>query len=171
MLLKAAEHMKMARAQRALYQEKVDDAVADAKARRPHSEKQYTFVVGYYSKERPGVTYYYSPLSIYNLGVVHHAHEYDDGQVKEHLHAHFYHEGTGEKGAKNVSLLIMKTLGDLNLLHEDSIGGELNIIFDNCPGQNKNNTVLKQVVWLGELGYFKSINFIFLVVGHTKKCG
>jgi hypothetical protein len=57
-----AEHMKMARAQRALHQEKVDEAVADAKARRPHSERQYTFVVDYgqngtaiYNKERPRV--------------------------------------------------------------------------------------------------------------------
>jgi hypothetical protein len=79
-----------------------------------------------------------------------------------------YHKGTGKKGANNVSLLIMKTLGELNLLHEDSVGGELNIISDNCSGQNKNNTVLKLAVWMSEIGYFKSINFISLVVGHTK---
>jgi hypothetical protein len=62
----------------------------------------------------------------------------------------------------------MKTLSDLNLLRDDSVGGELNIIFDNCSGQNKNNTVLRLVAWIAELGYFKSVNFIFLVVGHTK---
>jgi hypothetical protein len=47
-------------------------------------------------------------------------------------------------------------------------GGELNIIFDNCSGQNKNNYVLWLVPYLVEAGYFKTVNFIFLVVGHTK---
>ncbi len=44
----------------------------------------------------------------------------------------------------------------------------LNIVFDNCSGQNKNNTVLKLAAWLMAMGYFKSVQFIFLVVGHTK---
>jgi hypothetical protein len=62
------------------------------------------------------------------------------------LHCHVYHEGVGKKGANNVSLLIMKMLCVLNILHEDSVGGKLNIIFDNCSGQNKNNTVMKVAV-------------------------
>ena len=56
----------------------------------------------------------------------------------------------------------------LKLLKEDTIGRELNIIFDNCCGQNKNNTVLRLVAWLVQLGHFHEVNFIFLVVGHTK---
>jgi hypothetical protein len=44
----------------------------------------------------------------------------------------------------------------------------LNIIFDNCSSQNKNNTVLKLPAWLMAMGYFKEIHFIFLVVSHTK---
>jgi hypothetical protein len=44
----------------------------------------------------------------------------------------------------------------------------LNIVFDNCSGQNKNNTVLKLAAWLMAMGYFKSVQFIFLVVGQTK---
>jgi hypothetical protein len=49
----------------------------------------------------------------------------------------------------------MKMLQKLNLLCKDSVGGELNIIFDNCSGQNKNNTVLKLPAWLMAMGYFK----------------
>ena len=64
--------------------------------------------------------------------------------------------------------MIIKTLHQLNLLQEDSVAGELNIVFDNCSGQNKNNTVLKLAMWLKAMGYFKSVNFIFLIVGHTK---
>ncbi len=66
--------------------------------------------------------------NIYNLGIVDHAHIYDDGRVTEHMHCHVYHEGVGKKGANNVSSLIMKTLRGLNLLREDSVGGELNIV-------------------------------------------
>ena len=56
------------------------------------------------------LTYYYSPLSIYNLGVVDHAHDYGNGEVKERMYAHVYHEGVGKKGANNVASLIVKTL-------------------------------------------------------------
>jgi hypothetical protein len=179
MLLQAATHIKMARAQRALYQAKVADAVADATARKEYLVRRYTFVVDYgqnmellvYNKEQPGCTYYFSPMSIYNLGVVNHAHIYDDGWVSEHLHCHAYTEGVGKKGAKNMASLIMKTLQKPNLLCKDSFGSELNIIFDNCSGQNKNNTVLKLLAWLMAMGYFKVIHFIFVMVGHTKKCG
>jgi hypothetical protein len=135
----------MARAQRALYQAKVADAIADATAKKEHLVRRYTFVVDYrqnmelpmYNKEQPGCTYYFSPMSVYNLGVVKHAHVYDDGRVSEHLHCHIYTKGVGKKGANNVSSLIMKTLRKQNLLRKDSVGGELIIIFDNCSGQNK----------------------------------
>jgi hypothetical protein len=79
-----------------------------------------------------------------------------------------YHEGIGKKGGMNVALLIVKTLQDMNILREDNPGRELNIIFDNCSGQNKNNTVLKLALWLKEMGYFKQVNFIFLIVGHRR---
>ena len=73
------------------------------------------------------------------------------------MHPHLYHEGVGKKGANNVASLIVKTLQQLNILREYSVGGELNIKFDNCLGQNKNN-----------MDNFKLVNFIFLIVGHTK---
>ncbi len=136
----------------------------------------YTFVVDYgqnvelpvCNKEQPSCTYYFSPLSIFYLGVVNHAHVYNDGCVSKHLHCHLYHVGVGKKGANNVASLIVKTLGQLNLLRKDSVGGELNVTFNNCLGQNKNNIVLRLAAWLMAMGYFKEVNFIFLVVGHTK---
>jgi len=82
--LESAEHIKMARAQRALYQEKLVTAVKDAEAEGGvlHSERRYTFVVDYgqnmelpvYNKEQPDIMYYYSALGMYNLGMVNHAH-------------------------------------------------------------------------------------------------
>ena len=137
--------------------------VADATARKEHSVRRYTFVVDYgqnmelpvYNKEQPGCTYYFSPMSVYNMEVVDHAHICNDGWVSEHLHCHVHTEGVGKKGANNVALLIMTTLQKLNLLCEDSVGGELNIIFDSCSSQNKNKTVLNLPAWLMAMGYFK----------------
>ena len=178
MLLRAAKHIKCARAQRALYQRVVRKARDDAIQNKPHKLKSYAFVVDYrqnmslpsFNSEQPGTVYYYSPLNIYNLGVVDHAHIYDGkaGDPKEHMYAHVYHVGVAKKGMNNVCSLIMKTLSQMNLLRGDDAGKELNIVFVNCTGQNKNNTVLRLVPFLVEMGFFEQVNFIFLVVGHTK---
>ena len=177
LLLECADHIKMARAQRLLYQLKIELAIKDARLGTIHIKRTYTFVVDFgqnmelpvFNTQQPGCTYYYSPLSVYNLGVVDHGHkDAKTGEVGAHMYAHVYHEGVGKKGANNVASLIVKTLRLLNLLQEDSPGEELNIIFDNCSGQNKNNTVLKLAAWLKAMGYFKWVNFIFLIVGHTK---
>jgi hypothetical protein len=123
-----------------LYQEKIDKARRDSSADTVHSERVYVFVVEYgqnmelpvYNSEQPGCTYYYSPLSVYNLGMVDHGHVCENGDVTKHMYAHIYHERVGKKGANNVALLVVKTLTQLNLLREELVGGELNIIFDNC---------------------------------------
>lgn len=176
MLLQSADHIKRARKQRELYQEKMKQAEDDAKNNVPHCNRTYTFVVDYgqnmelpvYNAHQPGCCYYYTPLTVNNLGVVNHAHVHQDKSVSSHLHAHVYNEAEGKKGANNVASLVVKTLVDENVIRDDEKGGELNIIFDNCAGQNKNNTVLKLVPWLIEMGYFQKVNFIFLIVGHTK---
>ncbi len=84
------------------------------------------------------------------------------------MHCCVYQEGIASKGANNVASLILKTLTDANIIHENEKGGEVIIVFDNCSEQNKNNTVLRLIPFLVELGYFMTVNFIFLVVGHTK---
>ena len=35
----------------------------------------------------------------------------------------------------------------------------MNTIFDNCLGQNKNNTVLKLEAWQKKMGFFVQVNF------------
>jgi hypothetical protein len=84
------------------------------------------------------------------------------------MFAHVYHEGIAKKGANDVASLIVKTLMKEGMMREAEMGGELIIPFDNCSGQNKNNTMLKLMVFLVECGYFKDVWFVFLVVGHTK---
>ncbi len=73
--------------------------------------KMYTFIVNYRQnmelpifrkEEQSGCIYYFSLVSVYNLGVVNHTH------VSEHLHAHVYHKGVEKKGVNNVASLIIK---------------------------------------------------------------
>ena len=121
-----------------------------------------------YNSKQPGCTYYYTSLNVFNFGVVDHSHDYGNGTIGNHMYCHVYHEGIGKKGGTNVASLIVKTLQYINILKQSDPGGELNIIFDNCSGQNKNNTVLKLALWLKEMGYFKQVNFVFLIVAHMK---
>ena len=44
----------------------------------------------FYGEMQPGDTYYYTPLSISNLGIV--------DTATNTLHVHIYHEGEGKKG-------------------------------------------------------------------------
>lgn len=47
-------------------------------------------------------------------------------------------------------------------------GDEFRIIFDNSVGQKNINTIVKLLVWLIKIGYFKEVNAVFLIVGLTK---
>ena len=111
-MLEAAEHIRMARAQQTLYRAKID--AARMSVDRPHSERTYTFVVDYgqnmelpvFNKEQPGCTYYYSPMTVNNLGMVDHAHKYPDGTVGEHMHCHVsrVYGSCWEEGGKQCSI-------------------------------------------------------------------
>ena len=48
-----------------------------------------------FQDQQPGATYYYSPLSICNLGMVDQAHNNGDGKFKDDLFV--YHKGVGLK--------------------------------------------------------------------------
>ena len=162
-LLEAARHVRMARVQRKRFQDHI------AMARLNPLEVK-TLVVDYgqnmqlpwFGANQPGSTYYYTPLNVYNLGIVDVAHNGEDI-----LYCHVYTESEGRKGGDNVASLIMKTLHKLGWI-QDGRAARLNIVFDNCPGQNKNNTVIRLVPYLVEMGYFHRVEFMFLVVGHTK---
>ena len=158
-----------------MYQRLEKAAVDDAKDAVEHTKRRYTLTCDFgqnmqcpcYNSNQPGCTYYYTPLNIYNFGVVDHLHDHGNRTIGNHVHCHVYHADIGKKGGTNVASLILKTLQDMHILREGNPGGELNIIFDNCTGQNKNNTVLKLAIWLKEMGYFMRVNFVFLIVGHT----
>jgi len=62
----------------------------------------------------------------------------------------------------------MKTLRERGIIKEGRTGGHLVVSFDNCGGQNKNNTMIMILMYLYEMRYFKKLTFLFLIAGHTK---
>lgn len=78
LIVNAAKHVQMARAQRMLFVEKKQEARDHALQKKPRGQRTYTFVADFaqnmyipnFAAEQPGATYYYSPLNIYPFGVV-----------------------------------------------------------------------------------------------------
>jgi hypothetical protein len=162
MIGRAYMHVEMVRVQRLKYVDAINKARSDATANVVHSNGTYTFAVDYgqnmevphMNQWQPGDrrNVYLSPLTINNLGVVNQANLQSDGKVKDLMHCHVYHEGVGSKGGNNVCSLPHKTLDSEGVLLEDDPGLELNVIYDNCRSQNKNNTVLRYLLCLAEMG-------------------
>ena len=57
-----------------------------------------------------------------------------------------------------------------NFVHDDISAPmkELNVIMANCAGQNKNRMVIRLGAFLVEQKFFRKVNLIFLIKGHTK---
>jgi hypothetical protein len=127
----------------------------------------------HFGTEQPGATYYLTPTKLEGFGVADVSYTNEKGTPKDHLYFHCYNEGHGAKGGNNVASMLIKTLMKIGIMKVDSNGNpiqgkELNVVMDNCTGQNKNNMVLLLAPWLVELGYFQHVNMVFLVVGHIK---
>ena len=172
-ILAVARHVEMAQLQRILFNNKKDIAWLDKD--KPKEDRVFTFVADYaqnmylpnFASSQPGATYYYSPLNTYCFGVV-------NGSTRpSKLFGHIYLEDRGKKGGDNVASMLWKQLKLSGLVPEDNTkpataAKEINIVMDNCGGQNKNNMVLRMLLFLVKLGVCKVARAIFLVRGHTK---
>ena len=168
-VLLAAKHVNAARSQKAIAQMKYEAAEQSIHFVDP-DKKVITLVMDYCQNldlphlggEQPGDTYYYSPVWLYCLGIV--------DVSEDQLYAYIYEESAAKKGANNVASILMYHVLTfiLNNFRYSAGINELNIVMDNCGGQNKNGTVLKMAAYFVERGWFKSVNMIFLVKGHTK---
>jgi hypothetical protein len=154
-ILQSAQHVEQARAQRLLVNTKIAKARVDRSIDIPHYERTYTLICDYgqnmalphFGSSQPGDTYYLTPLSLYIFGVADMSYIGREGEEEDQSYAHLYKEAFGEKGGNNVASLVVKSLKQLKLMQNDSNGNpikgkELNLITDNCAGQNKNNHVI-----------------------------
>jgi hypothetical protein len=76
-------------------------------------------------------------------------------------------EGEGKKGGNSVASMIWKELQIQGLLN-GKCAHEINLVFDNCTGQNKNRMVMRLLFFLVKLKVCATARAIFLVKGHTK---
>lgn len=174
MISQASAHVNAARAMRAYVNEMAAKAKQDRENNVRHSKRQYTIVMDYaqnldlphFGNEQPSETYYYTPQSIFIFGI--------NDMSLDHLHAYVYPEDRGKKDANAVSSLLLHYLKERGIIMKLSRSGKvirsykLTIACDNCAGQNKNNVVLRLPLLLVELGFFKEVEIVFFVRGHTK---
>ena len=167
-LQKASLHVKQALIQRALANQKIQEAIDTVDL--PHCDRHYCFIADFsqnmelpfFGASQPGDTYYYSPLKINVFGIV------DCSIFGGKLSVHVYDEGVGKKGGNNVASMLVKELKRLNIMQDNQTGKELTFVMDNCAGQNKNRMVLRLATYLVEAEYFEKVSFVFYIVGHTK---
>jgi hypothetical protein len=143
-----------------------------------------------FAAEQPGATYCYSPLNAYPFGIV------DCSTQPSQLTAMMFYEGTihlllvelrtprgctiqrltftcsqlkgeAKKRGNTVASLIWKFL-EVQGLRNGSTANEINLVFDNCAGQNKNRMVTRFLFYLVKLKICQTARAIFLVKGHTK---
>jgi hypothetical protein len=62
----------------------------------------------------------------------------------------------------------MNYLFEHGILHPSGNDERLTIVMDNCSGQNKNNVVLRLAPYISKMNYFRTVEFVFYVCGHTK---
>jgi hypothetical protein len=91
-----------------------------------------------------------TPKTVKVLGIV------DTRPVKDLLYAYIYEEDQGHQGGNNVASLLYKHLEDNNLLNVIN-RRQLNVIMDNCAGQNKDKMVIRFGVYLLEMYYFEEV--------------
>jgi hypothetical protein len=75
----------------------------------------------------------------------------------------FFLLGLGKKGGNTVASAIWKFLRI-----QGQMANEINLVFDNCAGQNKNRMVTRFLFFLVKLKVRRTARAIFLVKGHTK---
>ncbi|KAI4468070.1 dna-directed rna polymerases i ii and iii subunit rpabc2 [Holotrichia oblita] len=74
-----------------------------------------------------------------------------------------HHEGNAKKGPNEVCSYIYRYIQQYIPNHVK----ELHLFCDNCPGQNKNNTVSRMCLFLKDSGRFDSIDQYFPIRGHS----
>jgi hypothetical protein len=183
-IIKAGEHVKLAKRMCELFNSYIDTARDHALAKIDHDFRTYMGIGNYCQKiempyfraEQPADIYYMSAMAVKCFGLVDPTGtcSANSDNVKEYRHllkAYVYDESVAGCGGNNVaSLFIKEDLHDGGLMDRSiGPGGHLIAAFDNCPGQNKNNHVLKTLcAWLVKKEYFLKVTVVFLMKGRTK---
>jgi hypothetical protein len=94
-----------------------------------------------FNLEQPGSTYYYSPLNVFPFGIV------NCSQEPLQLTAHVFYEGEAKKEGNSVVSMIWKQF-QMDGLQNGKMTKEINLVIDNCTGQNKNRMTIRMLIIL-----------------------
>ncbi|KAJ0397932.1 hypothetical protein P43SY_006054 [Pythium insidiosum] len=104
--------------------------------------------------ETPSQWYFLSLIAVSVFGI------HDANQQRQTNY--IYTERKGGKGSNEVVSMLQRYLG------VDPQHATLTVYADNCGGQNKNNYVIKYLLFLAHTGQFEEVNYKFFIRGHTK---
>ncbi|KAJ0404702.1 hypothetical protein ATCC90586_001252 [Pythium insidiosum] len=104
--------------------------------------------------ETPSQWYFLSLIAVSVFGI------HDANQQRQTNY--IYTERKGGKGSNEVVSMLQRYLG------VDPQHATLTVYTDNCGGQNKNNYVIKYLLFLAHTGQFEEVNYKFFIRGHTK---
>ena len=166
----ASLHVLQAKIQRELFNQKTKEAKESKHL--PRDERTVTWILDYaqnmslpqFGSEQPGQTYYLCPMNVYVFGIV--------DASNDSLSAKVYGEDIAGKGGNCVASMIMQHVREKLLPTPKDTNTqpikELNLVMDNCGGQNKNRHVLRLLNVIVQRQIAKRVNAISLVKGHTK---
>jgi hypothetical protein len=145
LLSSASDHVCMTQIMREMAREETTKAIRHTIAQYPHQERHCVRVGDYrqnlagphFGGAQPDDTYYLSPITVFLFGLV------DLSTSPNQMNCYTYGENEGNKGAHNVSSLLMHDMRPIGWIKEDEAGKSLTVIFDNCGGQNKNYVILR----------------------------
>lgn len=111
--------------------------------------------------DTPGQFYFLSLRSVILFGIVD-----DGGTGTPHQVNMLYDQTTAGKGSSEVVSMLYHFL----IRERHPAYATPHVVFhaDNCTGQNKNSTVIHFLLWCVATGLLESVEFRFLVKGHTK---
>lgn len=100
--------------------------------------------------------FYLTQLTVNIFGI----HDLESGKSQFYI----YHEGTANKGPDEVASFLWNYI---NTQIDTSVIKKLRLFCDNCPGQNKNHTIIRMCTALVETGKFENIELFYPMRGHS----
>ncbi len=155
-VLLAGKHVSAACPQKTFAKVKVDAANKSKNKTNP-SNRTVTLVLdccqnldlAHLCGEQPVDMYYYSSVWRYCLRII--------NVPKDILYAYIYNTSSAKKRANNVASILLYhiIISVVKNLEDGENIGELNLIMDDCGGQNKNETVIKMSAFFVGRGWLK----------------
>lgn len=159
-----ADHLRLARMAREEYKRDTERSVQSRQSGSDGNGNEATHISFDYAQnlwlphfvDQPAELYFLSPLSVPMFGVL--------NETTRRQTNYIYLESDGGKGSNAVASML------IDYFYRLPAAERRRLVFhcDNCPGQNKNNAIVKLLAWLCLTERAEVIELKFMLRGHTK---